>query len=140
MRLEQPRSASGATTRSSASWRLAAAAALTYFGIRNLTAAPPPRRSRTPTGWRAWSSRARIAWERSLQDALLDHDGLVTFFNWIYIWGHWPVIITAAVVLYRTRPGSLPPAPQRDLRLRARSASSSSRCSRSRRRASRIRR
>ena len=41
---------------------------------------------------------------RRLQDALLGHDWLLTLTNWVYIWGHWPVIITAAVVLYRTRP------------------------------------
>ena len=26
--------------------------------------------------------------------------------NWVYIWGHWPVIVTAAVVLYRRRRAS----------------------------------
>ena len=46
----------------------------------------------------------RLDWEQGLQDALLGHDALVTLFNWIYIWGHWPVIITAGIVLYRTRP------------------------------------
>lgn len=48
--------------------------------------------------------RLGLAWEQGLQDALLGHASLVTLFNWIYIWAHWPVIITAAILLYRARP------------------------------------
>ena len=82
---------------------LAAAAALTYFGVRNLTAGAALEAMSNADRLARLERRAHIAWERSLQDALLDHDLLVTLVNWVYIWGHWPVIITAAVVLYRTR-------------------------------------
>ena len=32
----------------------------------------------------------------SLLAAFAGTPAVATFFNWIYIWGHWPVIITAA--------------------------------------------
>jgi len=82
---------------------LAAAAALTYFGVRNLTAGAAAEAMSNAERLARLESRAHIAWERSLQDALLDHDLLVTLANWVYIWGHWPVIVTAAIVLYRKR-------------------------------------
>lgn len=41
-----------------------------------------------------------IAWENTVQSVVLAHHGLTTACNWIYIWGHWPVIITALVVLH----------------------------------------
>ena len=80
-----------------------AAAALTYFGVRNLTAGAAAEAMSNADRLARLERRAHIAWERSLQDALLDHDLLVTLANWVYIWGHWPVIITAAIVLYRKR-------------------------------------
>ena len=82
---------------------LAAAAALTYFGVRNLTAGAAAEAMSNADRLARLERRAHVAWERSLQDALLDHDLLVTLANWVYIWGHWPVIITAAIVLYRNR-------------------------------------
>ncbi len=82
---------------------LAAAAALTYFGIRNLTVGAAAEAFANADRLMTFEQHARIDWERPLQDALLSHDWLLTLANWIYIWGHWPVIITAAVVLYRTR-------------------------------------
>jgi len=83
---------------------LAAVAALTYFGVRNLTAGSAAEAFSNADRLARLEEHARIAWEWPLQDALLGHDSLVMLFNWIYIWGHWPVIITAAIALYRTRP------------------------------------
>ena len=42
-----------------------------------------------------------LAWEPWLQERIVTHDVLVTLANWTYIWAHWPVIITIAVVLFR---------------------------------------
>ena len=83
---------------------LVAAAALTYFGVRNLTVGAEAEAFSNADRLARLEEHARIAWERPLQDAILGRDGLLTLFNWIYIWGHWPVIITAAILLYRTRP------------------------------------
>jgi membrane-associated phospholipid phosphatase len=82
---------------------LACAAALTYFGVRNLTVGAVDEAYSNARDLAHVEEQLRIAWEEPLQDALMSHDALMTIFNWIYIWGHWPVIITAAVLLYRTR-------------------------------------
>ena len=83
---------------------LAAVAALTYFGVRNLTVGSKAEAFSNADRMERLESYLGVAWERSLQDALLDHDTFATVFNWIYIWGHWPVIIAAAILLYRRRP------------------------------------
>jgi hypothetical protein len=83
---------------------LLAVAALTYFGVRNLTVGAEAEAFSNADRLARLEERARIAWERPLQEAVLGHDVVLTLLNWIYIWGHWPVIITAAILLYRTRP------------------------------------
>ncbi len=45
-----------------------------------------------------------IGWEQSVQSLVIGSTALVTLVNWIYIWGHWPVIIGAATFLYLRRP------------------------------------
>jgi membrane-associated phospholipid phosphatase len=83
---------------------LVAAAALTYFGVRNLTAGAAPEaleNSRRVSQLEEW---AHLAWEQRLQEVVIGHDLLLTLFNWVYIWGHWPTIAAVAVVLYRRQP------------------------------------
>jgi hypothetical protein len=41
-----------------------------------------------------------IFFEPSLQGVIVDHHWLVTFFNWVYVWGYLPVIGGAALYLY----------------------------------------
>lgn len=83
---------------------LVAVAALTYFGVRNVTVGAEAEAFSNADRVARLEEHVRIAWERPLQDAVLGHDAFLTIFNWIYIWGHWPVIVTAAILLYRTRP------------------------------------
>jgi hypothetical protein len=83
---------------------LAAVAALTYFGVRNLTVGAAAEAFTNADRLRALEQHARLDWERALQGALLGHDWTLTLANWVYVWGHWPVIVTAAIVLYRTCP------------------------------------
>ena len=45
-----------------------------------------------------------IAWESAAQSAIIGSSVLVTLANWVYIWGHWPVIVGSAVFLYLRRP------------------------------------
>jgi membrane-associated phospholipid phosphatase len=40
-----------------------------------------------------------IAVEEDLQDLVAPSESLRTFANWVYIWGHWPVIVTVMVWL-----------------------------------------
>lgn len=41
-----------------------------------------------------------IFFEPSLQKSIVDHQWLVTLFNWVYVWGYLPVIIAAGLYLY----------------------------------------
>ena len=41
-----------------------------------------------------------IFWEPGLQSYIMRFDWLVNLANWTYIWGHWPVIVFAAVWLF----------------------------------------
>jgi hypothetical protein len=45
-----------------------------------------------------------IFWEHQLQNLVLDHDRVVTFANWFYIWCHWPVIFGVGAWLLLRRP------------------------------------
>jgi hypothetical protein len=81
---------------------LVGAAALVYFGVRNLTVGSASTAFDNAAHLQSLEQTLSIAREQSLQDLLLRHDALVTLFNWIYIWGHWPVIIAVGVYLYRS--------------------------------------
>ena len=85
---------------------LVGVAALTYFGVRNVTVGSADTALRNADRIERLERWLHIDWERGLQELLLRSDALVTLANWIYIWGHWPVIVSFAVVLYRRRPGS----------------------------------
>jgi hypothetical protein len=45
-----------------------------------------------------------IAREGELQALVIHHHALVTLANWVYIWGHWPLIAVSAAWLFRRRP------------------------------------
>jgi hypothetical protein len=74
---------------------------LGYFGVRALSegrAAPAFAHARSIV---RLERSLGIYWEPALQDFTLDHHLLVTLANWVYIWGHWPVIAGVALWLYR---------------------------------------
>jgi membrane-associated phospholipid phosphatase len=79
---------------------LVAAFALAYFGIRGITRGSEARAFANARDLAGLEDALGIAWERGIQEAAMAHDGLVTLANWVYIYGHWPVIVTAMVVLY----------------------------------------
>jgi membrane-associated phospholipid phosphatase len=70
-----------------------------YFGVRGLT--------ESSVGVAIHHARTIMTFERDLgidiegaiQDRVTDSDLLVTLANWIYIWGHWPVIIVTMIWL-----------------------------------------
>ena len=45
-----------------------------------------------------------IGWEHAVSRSMIGSTALVTLANWVYIWGHWPVIIVAASLLYLRTP------------------------------------
>jgi hypothetical protein len=81
-----------------------AAAYLTYFGVRALTEGSVPQ-ALVNAGRVAHVERLTgVDWEGAAQSAILGHDALVRLANWVYIFGHWPLLLLAGVLLFRHRP------------------------------------
>jgi PAP2 superfamily len=79
---------------------LIAAAMLLYFGIRNLTAGNADTAFVNADRLIELERWLGIDWESAVQSATVGSDAVVTLANWVYIWGHWPVILGVATVLY----------------------------------------
>jgi hypothetical protein len=83
---------------------LVAAGFLVYFGVRAVTQgshADAVEHARTLISLERWLG---IYWEPALQDAITGQRWLVTLVNWVYIWGHWPLIAAVAVWLFAQHP------------------------------------
>jgi hypothetical protein len=95
------------------SWRIAlrevvivVGAALSYFAIRSLMETSYDRA--VTNGWRIvdlerWLG---ISWEERMQAAIIESDWIVRLLNWVYIYGHWPFIVSVALWLLFRRPGT----------------------------------
>jgi membrane-associated phospholipid phosphatase len=71
-----------------------------YFAVRGLTegdAARAVKNADLVIGLERW---LHIFWEPALQDGVLRSHALVTASNWVYIWGHWPVILIVGAWLW----------------------------------------
>jgi membrane-associated phospholipid phosphatase len=69
-----------------------------YFGGRGLTESDPAPAQENAGDLVAFERSLGIYWEPALQGLVEGSHALVTVANWIYIWGHWPVI--AATLLW----------------------------------------
>ena len=72
---------------------------VTYFGIRGLTHASPEVAVDHAHDIVALERLLGLDHEQWLQDLVVPSDAMSTFFNWIYIWGHWPVIVATLLWL-----------------------------------------
>lgn len=75
-------------------------AALIYFGVRMLTKGAEVAAFKNAYDLLTFESTLGLDLEAWSQSAVLDYHWIVTFFNWVYIWLHWPVIIGALLLLY----------------------------------------
>lgn len=82
---------------------LIAAAALVYFGVRGFTEDRVDRAFANADLLLRAERTLGVAWERALQELIIDHGWLLAASNWVYVYGHWPVIIACGVVLYAHR-------------------------------------
>jgi membrane-associated phospholipid phosphatase len=83
---------------------LVLAGLLVYFGVRAATsddAGPANAHARSIVHLEHVLGIAR---EGDLQRLIIHHHTLVTLANWVYIWGHWPLIAVSAAWLFRYRP------------------------------------
>jgi membrane-associated phospholipid phosphatase len=77
---------------------------LVYFGVRAATSDDRTLAEAHARSVVHLEQALGIAREADLQGLILGHPALVTLANWIYIWGHWPLIAVSAVWLFRHRP------------------------------------
>ena len=83
---------------------LVAAGFLVYFGVRAVTQgshAEAVENARTLVHLERWLG---IYWEQAIQADVTGHTWLVTLMNWVYVWGHWPLIAAVAAWLFTRRP------------------------------------
>lgn len=84
---------------------LIAAGFVGYFGVRAITqgsADSASAHARTLVSFERWLG---IYWEPWLQEQITGYGPAVTFANWVYIWGHWPVIVAIGAWLWLRVPG-----------------------------------
>lgn len=82
---------------------LVALAVVAYFGIRNATAGGTDQAMTNAGRILRLEDWLDVAWEPRIQHAIVGSDALVTLANWVYIWGHWPVILGVAIALFLYR-------------------------------------
>lgn len=80
------------------------AGVLAYFGTRGVTEANPARAIENAQRIVALEQMLGMFHERTLQEWVLPHDLVVQLLNWVYIWGHWPVIGLVLLWLVRKHP------------------------------------
>jgi hypothetical protein len=80
-----------------------ALAATAYVAIRAVTEGRTEVAVANAHGLLRLQERLGLAWEASLQSLVIGSDRLVALCNWIYIYGHWPVIAVVAAALFLTR-------------------------------------
>lgn len=79
---------------------LVGGAIILYFGVRGVTERQAVTAFENARSVLAFETRFLIDIELAAQEWLLSHDRMVTAANWVYIWGHWPVVITTLVWLF----------------------------------------
>jgi len=80
-----------------------AAAGVAYGGVRELTEGDLQTAVDNGLWIHELEQRLDFAWEGAAQSLILPHRLLVDVANWVYIWGHWPVIAVCALALFAFR-------------------------------------
>lgn len=81
-----------------------AAAVLAYWGGRGLTEGSYEDAVANARRLISLEQQLGIYREVRLQELIIDHQWMVTLMNWVYMWGHWPVIAVCALWLFFRRP------------------------------------
>jgi hypothetical protein len=84
---------------------LVLAAVFVYFQVRGVASAAPGKAYAHAGELSRFEQRLDLDLEDALQAPLRASHALTTLANWVYIWGHWPVIVATMVWLaWRHRP------------------------------------
>lgn len=79
-----------------------AGAVLLYFSVRGVTEGSETAAVSHGLELLRLEQRLGLDVEAQLQGWALNHSALVTFMNWVYIWGHWPAIAAILLWLHRS--------------------------------------
>ena len=75
-------------------------AAVAYFLVRDLTEGAVLTAEENAERVMSVERVLHLDWEGAIQGWIIDHDWLVDLANWVYIYGHWPVIGITLVFLF----------------------------------------
>jgi hypothetical protein len=78
----------------------------TYFAVRGLTMGSEARAVGNAEKVVGFERAIGMFREPEMQNAILDDRWLVNLMNWMYVWGHWPLIILVAAWLYLNLPAT----------------------------------
>jgi membrane-associated phospholipid phosphatase len=78
---------------------IVAVAVFCYFQVRGLTNANPSVAIRHAQRLMDLEQRLGLHFELAVQARIIAHDSAYDVANWIYVWGHWPVIVAVMVWL-----------------------------------------
>ena len=76
----------------------------TYFAVRGLTLSSEARAVENAEKVVGFERAIGLFREPAMQSAILDDRWIVNLMNWMYVWGHWPLIILVAAWLYLNLP------------------------------------
>jgi hypothetical protein len=77
---------------------------LVYFGVRGITHTDPTVALRNALDLVAFERQFDLYVEPGLQRLVSDSPHVLTAMNWVYIWGHWPVIAATLLWLFLRHP------------------------------------
>jgi len=73
---------------------------LLYFFVRDLSAGQEREAFANAASIVNLEKALGLDWEFALQQKVLDTDWIIAAMNWIYIWGHFPLIIASLIMLF----------------------------------------
>lgn len=79
-------------------------AALAYFAVRGLTHSDVGRAHANAETVIDIERSLGLAWEEGIQRVVVEHEWLLDLANWIYIYGHWPVVAGTLILLFLWAP------------------------------------
>ncbi|HEX7188021.1 MAG TPA: phosphatase PAP2 family protein [Actinomycetes bacterium] len=77
-----------------------------YFGVRGRTAGDADQARRNALRLVRWEQLLGFDVERAIQAPLRGSPALTTVVNWVYVWGHWPVIVATLWWLLARHPAT----------------------------------
>lgn len=102
--LDPPRRRASGTPRWATELALVGCAIFLYFFVRGLTEAGVDDATVHAEQILRFERALGLDIELAAQQYVVDHRWLVTGANWVYMWGHWPIIIATLVWLGVSRP------------------------------------